>query len=200
MARDLKKMVKEGYAKSDSTLSKDHEARFLERLNQELPEQKKQVSYTWWRMAAAIALIIGLGAIWMLVKDSDDLTDPQTGITQTDTQDTSETQNAISLGSLSPDLKKVEDYYLATINMELAKLPVSSANTHLVEGHLAKLEQLNKEYEKLNHDLNTLGPNEETINALIQNLQLRLKLLYKLKNKLDELKTSEHENEQQDII
>lgn len=200
MARDLKKMVKEGYEKSDSTLSKDHEARFLERLNQELPEQKDQATYTWWRMAAAIALIIGLGTIWMLVKDSDDLTDPQTGITQTQAQDTSETQNAISLGSLSPDLKKVEDYYLATINMELAKLPVSSANTHLVEGHLAKLEQLNTEYEKLNHDLNTLGPNEETINALIQNLQLRLKLLYKLKNKLDELKTSKYENEQQDII
>ncbi|MGI9552700.1 MAG: hypothetical protein ACR2MT_15965, partial [Aurantibacter sp.] len=72
------------------------------------------------------------------------------------------------------------------------------ANKGLVDSYLEQLSELDEEYRRLNVELNEIGPNDQTINALIQNLQLRLELLYKLKNKLNELKSSE--NEQDNII
>ena len=49
------------------------------------------------------------------------------------------------------------------------------------------------EYKLLNKELNEVGPTEATISALIDNLKLRLELLFKLKNKLKELKNLENE-------
>jgi len=52
---------------------------------------------------------------------------------------------------------------------------------------------LDKEYKLLNKELNDVGPSEASVNALIDNLKLRLELLFKLKNKLKELKNIENE-------
>ena len=51
-----------------------------------------------------------------------------------------------------------------------------------------RLDVLNNDYLLLNKELNESGPNEANVNALIDNLKLRLELLFKLKNKLKELK------------
>ena len=53
---------------------------------------------------------------------------------------------------------------------------------------MEQLDELDNEYAVLNDELNTIGPTEATITALIDNLKLRLELLFKLKNKLKELK------------
>ena len=98
-----------------------------------------------------------------------------------------------SLGDLSPDLKKIENYYVANINLELSRLEVSDENKGLVDDFMSRLSELDKEYQRLNTELNEIGPNDQTINALIKNLQLRLQLLQKLKLKLDQLKSSENE-------
>ena len=82
---------------------------------------------------------------------------------------------------------------MATINLELAKLEVSQENKDLVDGFMERLAELNVEYQRLNKELNTIGPNDQTISALIQNLQLRLRLLQKLKDTLIELKSSKNE-------
>lgn len=46
-----------------------------------------------------------------------------------------------------------------------------------MDSYMERLAELNKEYHRLNEELNELGPNDQTINALIKNLQLRLQLL-----------------------
>ena len=97
------------------------------------------------------------------------------------------------MGDLSPDLKKIENYYVANINLELSRLEVSDENRGLVDDFMSRLSELDKEYQRLNTELNEIGPNDQTINALIKNLQLRLQLLQKLKLKLDQLKSSENE-------
>ena len=63
----------------------------------------------------------------------------------------------------------------------------------MVDDYMRRLSELNEEYKKLNIELNEIGPNDQTINALIKNLQLRLQLLQKLKEKLNQLKSSENE-------
>ena len=99
----------------------------------------------------------------------------------------------ISLGDLSPDLKKVENYYVANINLELSNLHVSEDNKAMVDSFMEQLLTLNEEYKILNEELNKIGPNDQTISAIIKNLQLRLELLQKLKKKINKLKTSKNE-------
>ena len=58
---------------------------------------------------------------------------------------------------------------------------------------MQRLAELDKEYTSLNIELNNVGPSETTVTALIDNLKMRLDLLFKLKNKLKELKTQNNE-------
>jgi uncharacterized protein involved in exopolysaccharide biosynthesis len=88
----------------------------------------------------------------------------------------------------------VESYYTTGINVQLASLKVNDDNKELVDSYMKRLNELHTEYKVLNKELNEVGPNEATITALVDNLQLRLELLFKLKNKLEELKKQNNEN------
>ena len=96
-----------------------------------------------------------------------------------------------SLGDISPGLKKVEDYYLASINSELSKMTYTPKTKELFDGYLIQLNELDKEYQKLSLELTESGPSELTVNALIDNLKLRLNLLYRLRSQLQEFNTSD---------
>ena len=126
--------------------------------------------------------------------------DDEPNVTVVNRSDKTTTKKTISFGDLSPELKKVEDYYVANINYELSKLEVSEENKEVVDGFLSRLDELNIEYQELNKELNDIGPNDQTIEAAINNLQLRLQLMQKLKSKLNQLKSSKNEQESTDII
>lgn len=186
MGQDLRNLFEKERCKK-YPMKEGHEERFLELLDKEMP-QKKNSLVLFWRLAAAVAIIISV-AIFTLRKDyTAQPTD--TMVVEEGTKNTAET---ISLGDLSPDLKKVEQYYVANINMELAHLDVSGENKALVDGYMEQLSELNSAYTSLNQELNSFGPNDQTIAALIKNLQLRLQLLHRLKEKLNELKSSKNE-------
>ena len=64
----------------------------------------------------------------------------------------------------------------------------TTSDHELVRNYMNRLDVLNNDYLLLNKELNESGPNEANVNALIDNLKLRLELLFKLKNRLKELK------------
>jgi hypothetical protein len=167
----------------ENTMKVGHEKRFLERLDKELPRPKSAV-FPWVKIAAAIVLFIGLGTyvLFNVQQNGSIIT------TVVDSNKVLPEEPGISLGDLSPDLKKVENYYMANINLELSHLEISDRNKILIDSYMERMEELNNEYKGLNRELNEIGPNDQTITALIKNLQLRLQLLYKLKEKLNELK------------
>ena len=74
-------------------------------------------------------------------------------------------------------------------------MKVTSDNKEMFDGYLEQLEELNKEYSVLSDELTASGPSERTVNALIDNLKLRLNLLYRLKEKLAELSNESNELE-----
>lgn len=187
MAQDLRDLFKDDRERR-FRMKKGHEARFETRLDQALPYRTRR-SYTAFMIAASLLLLVGIGAYNFLREDAHL---PQQDAVVVKPSTTSSTQQ-LSLGSLSPDLKKIEQYYVANINLQLSELEVSPEYKAMVDGFMERLAELNTEYETLNGELNTIGPNDQTINALIQNLQLRLSLLYKLKDKLETLKSSDHE-------
>tara|TARA_R110000868_G_scaffold403147_3_gene680110 strand:+ start:39521 stop:40108 length:588 start_codon:yes stop_codon:yes gene_type:complete len=186
--QDLRTLFKEEKKSENYILKTGHKDRFLKVLEQEFPQQRKSYRFLL-QIAASILLLIGAGIYFYLNQQ------PNAGIETTivGVAENEANSDAISLGDLSPDLKKVEQYYVANINIELAQLKISEENKVLVDGFMERLAELNVEYQLLTKELNTVGPNDQTIAALIKNLQLRLQLLQKLKEKLNELKSSENE-------
>jgi hypothetical protein len=181
MAQDIRDLFKQEQIKDHGErMSSGHEARFLKKLDAELPV-KKSTNVFWLQVAASVVIVFGLS--YGMFTYFNNPTDP---VKVADTNTTPETPTK-SLGDISPDLKKVEDYYLANINLELSKVKLTPENKELIDGYISRLEELNKEYKRLSVELTESGPNELTVNALITNLKFRLNLMYRLKEQLQML-------------
>jgi hypothetical protein len=194
MEQDLREMFNKEKREQKFTISNSHEERFLEKLQQSLPESKKP-NRAWLKVAASIMVMLSVGVGYFLLNENSNVEN-----TVVDSDTINEKQTEFTFGDLSPDLKKVENYYVANINIELSKLEVSPDTKDLVDSFMEQLNNLNVEYKTLNTELKELGPNDQTITALIENLQLRLQLLQKLKRKLNELKLSKDEQIQENSI
>ncbi len=191
MGQDIRKMMRD-YQPGTPKLAEGHEARFEAKLIAAGTKESGVSTFLWLKIAAVVVAFVAVGsfAFYSINGSGED-----TSITTADT-DNIETiaQSGITLGDISPDLKKIEAYYMTGINVQLASLQVTDDNKELVDGYMARLAELDIEYDKLNNELNEVGPTEVTITALIENLQLRLELLFKLKNKLKELKNQNNED------
>ena len=191
MAQDLRELLK-GENLENKSLTKGHESKFEAMLEEAMPVIKEETSFNWRKVAAVAVVLIGLAFFGYQYFSGEPINTTNNPIVENTSVEKEET-NQISLGDLSPDLKKVEEYYLMGINVQLASLKINSENKEMVDGYMNQLSNLDKEYKRLSIELNKEGPSEATITALIDNLKLRLELLFKLKNKLNELKKQENE-------
>ncbi|MCH3885365.1 hypothetical protein [Tenacibaculum aquimarinum] len=181
MRKDLRNIL-EDFQEENVDLSVNHEAKFQKKLTQELHTKKK--TFKWLYVAASIVLLIGL-SVTFLPKNTIDV--PVKNV-----------PDYISLGNVSPELKTIETYYKNSINTQLSQLDLTKENKELFDGYFAKIGELTKEYKSLTDELNTNGINDNIINALIGNLQLRLQLLKRLQKQLNELKNT-NQNETQTV-
>jgi len=188
MAQDIRKLFENENKLNKHQMPQGHERRFLNKLDEALPaDSVKRSSFGFIRIAASVVILIGLsfGAYKFFETPT---VEPQQVVSAEESEKDTKMK---SLGDISPDLKKVEDYYLANINLELSKVKLTPENKELFDGYVVKLEELNKEYESLTIELTKNGPNELTVSALIDNLKLRLNLLYRLKEQLKDLNDSD---------
>ncbi len=177
MAQDLRNIFNEEPKDQHTKMSEGHEARFLQKLEKELPKRNGSSHFSFLNIAASVIVLLGLS--YGAYQFSQSPVGPIESIEVA-------TTNLKTLGDVSPDLKKVEDYYLASINLELSKVKLTPENKELFDGYVQRLKELNEEYDKLTIELNDNGPNEETLDALIDNLKFRLNLVMRLKDKLQE--------------
>ena len=187
MAQDLRNLFKENQRLSTESMPDGHEARFLEKLEKKMPNDPPKTYYSWLRIAASIILFIGLGFTAYKFLDTPEKEEVNSETIALEAPK----DNLKSLGDVSPDLKKIEDYYVANINLELSKVEVTDENKEIFDSYIVRLGELNAEYKRLSKELTENGPNELTVSALIDNLKLRLNLLYRLKKQLNELNGSE---------
>ncbi|MGB3344944.1 MAG: hypothetical protein WBA61_13635 [Aequorivita sp.] len=201
MERDIKKML-EDYKPIPPNIPEGHEKRFLAKLDKAFPEtssnQKvKPENVQWLKIAAILVVLIAVGffGYQRLFGPSVDFPDASNSVVFEDgskpVEGTSSQQ--LTLADISPDLKKVEEYYITGINVQLASLQITDENKELVNGYMQQLAVLDKEYSELSAELSKTGPTEATITAMFDNLKLRLDLLFKLKNRLNELNTQNNE-------
>jgi len=184
MAQDIRELLKNSQL-SKEQMPQGHQLRFADKLEQALPQPAKK-RINWLQIAASLVILLGLsfGAYKYFTPTS---IEPESTVVETSGEESS----GKSLGDISPELTKVEDYYLATINVELSKIKPTPETRELFDGYLARLNELNNEYERLTKELTSSGPSEFMINALIDNLKLRLNLLYKMRSHLQELQSPE---------
>ncbi len=194
MAKDLKHLFEEDLKLTKETMEQGHEARFLEKLDTALPQHTKP-KFNWLNIAASIVIVLGLSyAGYKVFTGSNELKDNPVKVVESNKASKQEpqTKKIETLGDISPDFKKVEDYYVANINLELSKVKITPENKELFDGYIAKLEELNEEYNRLSLELAN-GLDELTVNALINNLKLRLNLMYRLQEQLKRMNTIEAE-------
>ncbi len=187
MKQDLRELFEAERAKKHK-MKEGHETRFNARLAAAFPAPKKSKFYIF-GIAASVVVVVALSIVFFQNTGKED---PIETVVIQNKGELPESQG-FSLGDVSPDLKLVETYYVNSINLELASLEMSDENKVVVDDFMGRLGELNEEYKALNIELNEVGPNEQTIGALIKNLQLRLQLLLKLKEKLHQLKSTDNE-------
>ncbi len=179
MARDIRELFKDDNV-SNEKMPKNHQDRFLEKLDKALPDKRKS-KFHWMQIAASVVMLLGFGfGAYHYFQPEEPIKVATTNPVETKT-----------LGDVSPGLKKVEDYYLASINLELSKMEYTPETKDVFDGYLVQLDELDKEYKRLSLELTESGPSELTVNALIDNLKFRLNLLYRLRSQLKELNASE---------
>ncbi|WP_456439144.1 hypothetical protein [Psychroserpens sp.] len=188
MAQDLRNLFKNEDKDSQLKMSEGHEANFLKKLDNALPEETSiKNRFSVLQIAASVVVLIGLTFGAYKFSQQPKSIDNQV----VDNQNQTSKDQLKSLGDISPDLKTVEDYYLANINLELSKIKQTPENKELFDGYVVRLAELNEEYKRLSIELTENGPNELTVSALIDNLKLRLNLLYRLKEQLHDLNASD---------
>ena len=195
MAKDIRDIMKESASQAPK-LPEGHQARFQARLQANFSENQTLKTIhpmQFWIKIAAVAILfvaVSVFGYYQLSKNSlgDSLVESAPGVeSQTD-------EKLLHLADISPDLKRVEQYYTKGIKGVLASLTITTENKDVIDGYMQQLQVLDLEYESLNLELTQAGPTEETITALVDNLKLRLELLMKLKTKLKELKNNTNEN------
>lgn len=193
MQQDIRDLLKD-YKDKEVDLSKKHTNKFENLLQKELHNNSlKKKKYKWLSIAASIVLLISIGIKFYPISDNND------DVKIEDTESSSASKE-ITLGNISPEFEAIENYYTKAINLEISELDLKEENKELIDGYLLKIAELNKEYKTLTQELNTNGVNNATIDALISNLQLRLKLFKRLRKQLDELNNLNKKSNELQVI
>ncbi len=201
MAQDIRKMFQEDKSISPDKLEKGHQNRFETKLDKAFPQEKeiRKSSHQFMFLKIAAVLVVALGIGFFFFTSGEDRFGGEQ-IVDSEEQIKEEKEEAVpvekeyQLSDVSPEYKKIEDYYLASLNIELAKLDVNDDNRSLVDSFMNQLAELDEEYKRLNAEINETGLNESSVEALIANLQLRLELLFKLKSKIKEINQSKNKD------
>lgn len=198
MGQDIRELLKNENFFDDShipEMSQNHQSSFLDKLNENFPQQEevepielpsenkvvalfassKKRNYT---VAASVTVLIALTSYFYPYNVQQTSNDVVYSLND------NSAEVIPSLAEVSPEFKEVEDYYLASINVELASLQVNDDNKSIVDSFMKQLSRLDDEYKVLQKELQNDGAHTYTIEALINNLQMRLEMLQQLKQNL----------------
>ncbi|WP_405223406.1 hypothetical protein [Dokdonia sp. Asnod1-B02] len=191
MAQDIRELMKND---SDSKLSlrEGHTRRFENLLEERLPIQEQKTSakggiYLWMKIAAV--LIVAGGIVFMVYNNAFAKAENQQ-LVEVETSEKQSAEPEVLLSAISPEFKRVEDYYLASVNLEIARLEITDDNKELIDAFMKQLSDLDEEYKSLNREITESGVSDEMVSAMIENLKLRVELMIKLKSKLKEMKNA----------
>jgi hypothetical protein len=145
-----------------------HDARFLRKLDAARTRQSR-TQFTFWRVAAAGALLMLAGASLLLPRFR---------------RPADEQYGSLCLGDVSKELADVELYYTLQLERGYKELATIADSDAEVQSILIELDNLNKTYKQLEKELYVSGNHELVITAMIENFRLRLSLIESLEEKM----------------
>lgn len=186
MSQDIREILRDSKDEK-ATLSVNHSINFKRLLMSELHQEKpKKKSFQWISIAASVLILMGVCVIFYMKSTEKSTATPAS--------------KEITLGTISPEFNTIETYYINSINLEISQIEINERNKEIIDGYLLKIAELMNEYTLLTQELNTKGVNNATIDALINNLQLRLQLLQQLKKQLTQLKKLNTKNHETQVL
>ena len=173
----LEDFIKSHRADFDDLEPREH---IWAKIQNELQSDDKKKDYTWlWKAAAVVFLCISVG---LAVERT----------MSTDFEAVAEVNQ--SQKSRSAELREVEGYYTQLISQKRSEIKSVIDKKGLVDVELLKdMEQLDSMYSKLKNDLKRNQNDERLINAMIQNLQLRVEILNKQLRILERISKQEQD-------
>ncbi|MBQ4820339.1 hypothetical protein [Aquimarina sp. MMG016] len=196
MAQDIRELLKQDKQIPSERIREGHQQRFMDRLEKELPKQKRGFDYSWIRIAASVVVILSVSFMAFNQFGNDKGTTEVVNSTESPVKNSTVvlTKQSSSVAEIYPDYEQVENTVFTTVKFYLSQIKIDDTNRELVESFMKRLENLDKEYQRLNEEFLKVGPNMQSIEAMKENLTMRLTLLTRLQEKLKELEKIENEN------
>jgi hypothetical protein len=152
-------------------------------ISKELPQKKtaRVISLTYarmWQYAAAVVLLIAAVFVIRQYIPTNQTNDPA-GATTT----------AASLEKIAPQMAEVESYYTSLINEKKAQMGNFDLKSLGINDNLQQdIAVLDSAYAKLKTELLTTPNKEQIMDAMIQNLQLRMEILNQQLKTLEDIR------------
>lgn len=197
MAQDIRELLKQDNKIPTGRITAGHEDRFLTRLDEELPVQKKASSFNWLKIAASIIVIFSISVLTFNqlgndIKGNDSVVNTE----EIDSKNATviiPKQNS-ALAKVNPDFEKIENTFLTAMKVQMTKVTITDDNKEMVDSYMKRMKNLDEEYQRLSKELIQVGPNTQNVDAMIENLTMRLNLLKRLNEQLKELEKIEKDN------
>ncbi len=196
MAQDIRELLKQDKQIPSERIKEGHQQRFTDRLERELPSKTNNTNYNWLKIAASIVVIFSVSLMtFNQFQPGDANTTDVVDVNNSEIKNSTVVLDKESspLAAMFPEYEKVENSILTSIKFQLSQITIDDTNRELVESFMVRLKNLDNEYQRLNKELMEVGPNQQSIEAMIENLKLRLSLLNRLNDKLKELEKIENE-------
>lgn len=196
MAQDIRELLKQDKQIPSERIREGHQQRFMDRLEKELPKQKRGFDYSWIRIAASVVVILSVSFMAFNQFGNNEGTTEVVNSTDSPVKNSTVvlSKQSSSVAEIYPDYEQVENTVFTTVKFYLSQIKIDDTNRELVESFMKRLENLDKEYQRLNEEFLKVGPNMQSIEAMKENLTMRLTLLTRLQEKLKELEKIENEN------
>jgi anti-sigma-K factor RskA len=159
-----------------------HRSRFEQRLKEQHSIKPKgiqfSITYKLIRsIAVAAVVVIAVTFAWLM--NGSKVTSPNTNGT--------ELNEGMNLAAISDKYRDVEFFYIREVNSKLKLIENSGSDTEnlIYREAISKLDKLESNYLLLEKNLASNPDNLRVINAMIQNYQLRIKVLETLYKKLE---------------
>ncbi len=153
----------------NETPAKGHEDRFLDRLEKNKKKRPNGKGLIYWiavPAAAVIALLLSL--LFTFSPDG----------------------NESQMAKVSPKTEKTQMYFASVIQKELEKVKQENSpeTKKLVQDALVRMQELEKDYDKITHELASKGESKQLIYAMITNMQTRISFLEDVLVKIEDIK------------
>tara|TARA_R110002049_G_scaffold116712_1_gene269442 strand:- start:2247 stop:2768 length:522 start_codon:yes stop_codon:yes gene_type:complete len=171
MKRDIRDLFKNDEVEDLKQLPENHRGEFLEKLKK--PEESKRKTFVWLSIAAVLLIAFTIG---FNVFNSD--------IKQDDNE------------PIIAQIETIEAEYLANIETEWQSFIALTEDEKLVKRFRKKLDELDADYKEISIEFKEDSNNIMVIEALVDNLQTRLKILKDIQKHIKILNQNneQHEN------